>query len=75
MTVKVLDVTGLSCPLPILRTKKAIKTMAPGEMLQVLASDPGAVQDFPAFCRQSGNELVETGEEGGAFKFLIRRGA
>ncbi|MBI4967394.1 MAG: sulfurtransferase TusA family protein [Rhodospirillales bacterium] len=69
----VLDVKGLNCPLPILRAKKAIKDVPMGETLQVLATDPGSVKDFDAFCRQTGNTLVETKEEGGVYSFLIKR--
>lgn len=68
-----LDTKGLSCPLPILRAKKAIGEMAAGEVLRVLATDPGAVKDFEAFCRQTGNELLQSGETDGAFAFLIRK--
>lgn len=71
----VLDVKGLNCPLPILKAKKALKDVAPGKTLQVLATDPGSVADFQAFCRSTGNELVEQSEDGGVFAFLIRRTA
>lgn len=70
-----LDVKGLNCPLPILRAKKAIKDVAVGETLEVLATDPGSVKDFDAFCRQTGNELVESKDEGGTYRFLIKRKA
>ncbi|CAA6604739.1 MAG: sulfurtransferase TusA family protein [Alphaproteobacteria bacterium] len=68
-----LDVKGLNCPLPILRAKKAIKDVAIGETLEVLATDPGSVKDFDAFCRQTGNELVESKDMGGTYRFLIKR--
>ena len=68
-----LDVQGLNCPLPILRTKKALAEMVSGQLLHVLATDPGAVKDFHAFARQTGNTLVETLEEGPVFEFLFRR--
>ena len=68
-----LDVKGLNCPLPILRTKKALAEMASGELLHVMATDPGAVKDFHAFARQTGNALVESREEGPVFEFLFRR--
>ncbi|HLO77388.1 MAG TPA: sulfurtransferase TusA family protein [Magnetospirillum sp.] len=71
--MEVLDVTGLNCPLPILRTKKALKTLAVGDLLQVIATDPGAVKDMDAFCRQTGNELVEWMDEGGVYTFVIKR--
>lgn len=69
----VLDTKGLNCPLPILRVKKAIKDVPKGETLQVLATDPGAVGDFQAFCKTSGNELTDWKEEGGVFTFNIRK--
>ncbi len=62
MADKVLDAKGLDCPLPILRAKKAISEVSPGGTLEVLATDPGAVPDFEAFCRQTGNQLVERNE-------------
>ena len=71
----VLDVKGLNCPLPILRAKKAIKDIASGDTLQVLATDPGSVKDFDAFCRQTGNELVSQKEDGGVYTFEIKKGA
>lgn len=71
----VLDVKGLNCPLPILRAKKAIKDIAAGSVLEVHATDPGSVKDFEAFCRQTGNELVESAEDAGVYKFKIKRGA
>ena len=68
-----LDVKGLNCPLPILRAKKALKDLPRNGTLEVLATDPGAVSDFEAFCRTTGNELVEHSSAGGFFRFLIRR--
>lgn len=68
-----LDVTGLLCPLPVLRAKKALREVPVGETLEVTASDPGSVRDMPVFCRQTGNELLETREEDGRFVFVIRR--
>jgi len=73
MSVTVLDVKGLNCPLPILRAKKAIKDLATGGTLQVMATDPGSVKDFEAFCRQTGNELIGWAEEAGVFTFNIRK--
>lgn len=69
----ILDVKGLSCPLPILRTKKALKNVDVGGMLQVVATDPGSVKDMDTFCRQTGNELVEWTDEGGVYTFVIKR--
>jgi tRNA 2-thiouridine synthesizing protein A len=71
-----LDARGLNCPLPILKVKKAIKDVAPGGTIEVLATDPGSVADFAAFCRTTGNELVESGQqEGGVFRFVIKHTA
>ena len=71
----ILDTKGMNCPLPILKAKKAIKELAAGDTLQVLATDPGSVKDFEAFCRSTGNELVESGEDDGVFTFLINKTA
>jgi tRNA 2-thiouridine synthesizing protein A len=68
-----LDATGLNCPLPILRTKKALTNMQSGQVLHVIATDPGSVKDFEAFARQTGNELLESREETGKFYFLMRK--
>jgi len=73
MADKVLDAKGLNCPLPILKAKKALKDMETGQVLQVLSTDPGSIADFQAFCRTTGNELVEHSEEGGVYDFLIRK--
>lgn len=69
-----LDVRGLKCPLPILRTKKALAAMNSGEVLKVMATDPSAPKDFEAFARQTGHELDDqSGEDAAEFTFLIRR--
>jgi tRNA 2-thiouridine synthesizing protein A len=68
-----LDASGLNCPLPILRAKKTLNAMAAGQVLHVLATDPGSVKDFDAFAKQTGNELLESKEEGGKFHFLIKK--
>ena len=73
MADQILDAKGLNCPLPILRTKKALKDLAVGGSPEVLATDPGAVKDFEAFCRTTGNELVSSAVEGDVFKFVIKR--
>jgi tRNA 2-thiouridine synthesizing protein A len=73
MPDQILDVKGLNCPLPILRAKKALKDVAVGGTLQVLATDPGAVKDFEAFCRTTGNELVESTSADKVFSFVIKR--
>ncbi|WP_332672734.1 sulfurtransferase TusA family protein [Aromatoleum sp.] len=68
------DARGLSCPLPILRTKKMLAEMKPGQIVRVLATDPGSVKDFQAFAKQTGNELLsqsETADE--AFEFFLKR--
>ena len=70
---KELDARGLNCPLPILRTKKALAELHSGQVLKVLATDPGAVKDFQAFSRQTGNQLLEHGEADGTFWFLLKR--
>jgi len=68
-----LDATGLNCPLPILRAKKTLGTMSSGQVLRIVATDPGSVKDFEAFAKQTGNALLESGEEGGKFVFLIKK--
>ena len=68
-----LDVQGMKCPLPILRTKKALSEMDSGHVLHVLATDAGAVRDFRAFSRQTGNHLLEVSEAGPVFEFYFRR--
>ena len=70
---KELDARGLNCPLPILKTKKALAEMSSGQVLRVVATDPGSVRDFQAFARQTGNELVSHNEENKEFIFLMRR--
>jgi tRNA 2-thiouridine synthesizing protein A len=73
MTDQTLDAKGLNCPLPILRAKKALQSMKPGTTLEVLATDPGAVKDFEAFCRTTGNELVASSVDGKVYHFILRR--
>ncbi len=68
-----LDVKGLNCPLPILRTKKTLAEMSSGQVLHVLATDAGAVKDFEAFARQTGNELLFSSESGDVFEFYLKR--
>jgi tRNA 2-thiouridine synthesizing protein A len=68
-----LDARGLNCPLPILRAKKSINELAPGQVLRIVATDPGSVKDFEAFSKQTGNELLETSEENGEFIYLIKK--
>lgn len=68
-----LDASGLNCPLPILRAKKALADMSSGQILRIIATDPGAVKDFEAFAKQTGNELIASREEGGKFYFLMKK--
>lgn len=75
MADKLLDTKGLNCPLPILKAKKALKDVADGGTLEVLSTDPGSVADFQAFCRATGNELLEQSDEGGVYTFLIKKTA
>jgi tRNA 2-thiouridine synthesizing protein A len=70
-----LDTRGLKCPLPVLRARKAMQRVAAGEVLRVLATDPGTVRDFEAFCEATGHELMEHSEEPGEFTFRIRKRA
>ena len=71
---KELDARGLNCPLPILRAKKALNELQSGQVLKIVATDPGSVPDFAAWCRATRNELVEQSEEAGVFRFLVRKG-
>jgi tRNA 2-thiouridine synthesizing protein A len=70
---KELDASGLNCPMPILRAKKALKELASGDVLRVVATDPGSVKDFEAFAKQTGNELLESTEEGESFVYLLKK--
>ena len=67
------DAVGMNCPLPILRAKKALATMQSGEVLKVKATDAGAAHDFPAFAKQTGNELIHSATEGDAMIFFLKR--
>jgi tRNA 2-thiouridine synthesizing protein A len=73
MANTVLDTKGLNCPLPILKAKKAIGQIAVGEQLEILATDPGSVKDFESFCRQTGQQLLSSTQEGNVFRFVIQR--
>ena len=75
MATQTLDVRGVSCPMPIVRTAQAIKTLNAGDTLEVLATDRGAVTDVPSWCTTTGNELVEQSEDGGVFRFVVRKAA
>ncbi len=70
----VLDVRHKSCPLPILETKKALKSLGTGDTVKVMATDPGSARDMDAFCSQAGHHLDESNETDGEFTFLIRKG-
>ncbi len=69
-----LDLSGLSCPLPTLRASKALAGMRSGQLLHVIATDPGTAKDLPAFIKNSGNELLAFREEAGSFYYLLRKG-
>lgn len=68
-----LDARGLNCPLPILRAKKALNGMTSGKTLRIIATDPGSVKDFQAFAKQTGNQLLESGETGGEYTFILKK--
>ncbi|MHB8891577.1 MAG: sulfurtransferase TusA family protein [Candidatus Limnocylindrales bacterium] len=67
------DARGLNCPMPIVKTAQAVKTLASGQILEVLATDPGAVKDFAAWSKSTGNELVEQTVDGGVYRFVMRK--
>ena len=69
-----LDLTGLNCPLPILRTKKALATVEPGHIFRIITSDPGSLRDFEAFARLTSHELLESSKDDGKYIFLLKRG-
>jgi len=73
MTHETLDTKGLNCPLPILHAKKTMKSLEPGDTLEVLATDPGSVKDFDSFCRATGNTLAEQSEDDGVYRFLLKK--
>jgi tRNA 2-thiouridine synthesizing protein A len=68
-----LDTSGLNCPLPILKAKKTLANLRSGQILQIIATDPGSVKDFEAFSKQSGHDLLESQQEDGKFYFLLRK--
>jgi tRNA 2-thiouridine synthesizing protein A len=67
------DARGLSCPMPIVKTAQAVKPVASGALIEVLATDPGSTKDFAAWCRSTGNELVDQSSDGAVYRFVIRR--
>lgn len=71
--VKLLDLRGLSCPLPIAKTAQAIRVLAVGDLIEVHATDPGSVPDFAAWCTTTGHELVERTDADGTYRFVIRK--
>ena len=73
--VRILDVQGLNCPMPLLKAKKTLNEMAAGELLRVFATDPGSERDFSVFARQSGNELLESEQDDGVFSYLLKKKA
>ena len=68
-----LDARGLNCPLPILRAKKTLNAMTGGQILKIMATDPGSVKDFEAFAKQTGNELLDSSEVEGEFHFTLKK--
>jgi len=70
---KELDARGLNCPLPILRAKKALADITAGQILKIIATDPGAIKDFQAFSKQTGNELLSSAETSGEFVFFMKK--
>ena len=68
-----LDASGLQCPMPLLKAKRALNALAGGERLRVVATDPGSVRDFEVFCTQSGHELLESRQEGGRYYYLLEK--
>lgn len=69
-----LDACGLNCPLPVLRAKKTLDKMASGQVLQIIATDPGSVEDMAALARQAGHELLESRQESDKYYFLMKKG-
>jgi len=70
---RILDCKGLSCPMPIVKTAQALRQMAPGDLIEVLATDPGSVKDFAAWSKMTGNELIESALDGVVFRFLLKK--
>ena len=70
---QVVDAKGLACPMPIVRTAQAMKLLATGDLLEVLATDAGSVKDFAAWSKSTGNELVESSAMDGVYRFVLRR--
>lgn len=75
MTAHILDAKGLKCPIPVLKARRAMKALAVGEVLEVEATDPGAMEDFEHFCQTTGHKLLEAGGVGGVYVFRIEKTA
>ena len=73
MATQTLDTKGMNCPLPILKTKKAIKGLNAGDTLEVHSTDPGSVKDMEAFCKSTGNKLLDSKDEGGVYIYTIEK--
>jgi len=73
MATQTLDQKGLNCPMPILNAKKAMKKLSPGDTLEIVATDPGAVKDFESFCKATGNSLLESEETDGIYRFVLEK--
>jgi tRNA 2-thiouridine synthesizing protein A len=71
---KLLDASGLSCPMPVVRAGQTMRGMSPGQVLRIVATDRGSLADIPAWAEDTGNELLEAREVGGKFEFLVRKG-
>ena len=72
---KVMDLKGLPCPMPIVKVSKGIKEVELGQVIEAISTDPGALADFPAWAKTSGNEILDTVQDDGVFKFYIKRAA
>ena len=70
-----LDATGLRCPLPVLRTRKALKSVSSGALIEILATDPAAPADFEAFCKETGHSFVSIDEDDGVYRIIVRKKA
>ena len=70
---KTLDTSGLSCPLPVVKTKKALKDIEVGDILEMISTDAGSIPDMEAWARQTGHELLESNDEGNTFRFFIKK--
>lgn len=68
-----LDTTGLNCPLPVLKLRKTLKALESGQLVKVIATDPGSVKDIASFCNQTGDELLESSEENGKFIYMVKK--